>query len=176
MARRKVFQRAAPRRRSTWEGSAIAASMTTGVQTQQAIVSEALLENVPNPTVVRMRGELLVRVTAAGAAGATARMVMGIKLATASAFAAGGASVESPNTEIGGDWIWWQSVTMHNAAALVSGSNNDNVGILTRVPIDSKSMRKVKINEVLILVFHNVVVGGTQSITVTGTVRVLLKL
>ncbi len=173
MARRQVFQRAA-RRRTTWEGASISLSLTTGVQAQTAIVTETNLEQFPNPTIVRIRGELTVAVTAAGAAGANANCVMGIKLATSSAFAAGGASVESPATEVGGDWIWWHAATMRNLAALPT-ANDDNIGILRTVKIDSKAMRKVSVNQVLIFVAHNVVAGGTQTIVVGGFVRILLK-
>ena len=151
MANRRNFPRAV-RRRSNWEGAQISISLTTAVQAQQAVVTEAILENVPNPTIVRIRG----------------------KLATSSAFAAGGASVESPFTEIGGDWIWWQSVTMRDSDA-AAAANNDNTGRLVRVVVDSKAMRKISPNLVLIFVAHNVVSGSTMTIVVGGVIRVLLK-
>ena len=173
MARRRVFQRAAARRTS-WEGSNVALSLTTGVQAQQALVTEAVLETFPNPTVVRIRGELVVGVTAFGAAGANTNLTLGIKLATASAFAAGGASIESPNTEIGSDWIWWNAAPTRNSTTLVTDSTG-NVGTLFRVMVDSKAMRKVGPNQVLILVAHNVVAGSTQTIAINGVIRVLLK-
>ncbi len=174
MARRRVFQRAASRRTS-WEGSNVALSLTTGVQAQQAIVSETVLETFPNPTVVRIRGEVIVAISAAvGANGANANITLGMKLTTASAFAAGGASVESPNTEIGSDWIWWNAVPMR-AASTAAPSNPDGIGLLARVVVDSKAMRKVGPNQVLILVAHNVVGGSTMTVALSGTIRVLLK-
>ena len=173
MAHRRNFPRAA-RRRTSWEGSNVALSLTTAVQAQQSLVTEAVLETFPNPTVVRIRGELIVGVTASGGAGSNTNLTMGIKLTTASAFAAGGASVESPNTEIGSDWIWWYAAPTRVADAIGSGSGT-NVGVLDRVHVDSKAMRKVSPNQVLILVVHNVVGGSTQTIAVNGTIRVLLK-
>ena len=174
MARRRVFQRAAARRRTSWEGAQLNFTLTTGVQSQAAIVSEAILENVPNPTIVRIRGEVLVAVSASGAAGAVSEAVMGIKITTSSAFAAGGASVESPSTEIGGDWIWWHTAPLRNDAAFTAG--NDEGLLWARVPIDSKAMRKVKVNEVLIFVVHNVAIASTHSQVISGGVRILLKL
>ncbi len=174
MARRRVFQRAAARRTS-WEGSQISLSLTTAVQAQGSLVSESVLETFPNPTIVRIRGEVNVAVTAAGAGGANSNCVMGIKLTTASAFAAGGASVESPFTEIGGDWIWWHSATMRNSAAFTTTDSDLDGGRFVRVPVDSKAMRKVGPNQVLIFVAHNVVSGSTQTLVVGGVIRVLLK-
>ena len=173
MAQRRTFPRAA-RRRTSWEGSNIGLSLTTGVQAQQSLVAESVLETFPNPTVVRIRGELVIGVTAIGAAGSNTDLTLGIKLTTASAFAAGGASVESPNTEIGSDWIWWYASPTRSGNA-VSSESDSNVGMLRRLVVDSKAMRKVSPNQVLILVAHNVVGGSTQTIAINGTIRVLLK-
>ena len=107
MARARVFNRSAPRRRMTWEGAEINATATSGGAVVNTLVSEANLENVPNPTIVRIRGHVLVRQTAQGAAGTRGEAFMGIKLATGLAISAGIASIEKPFSDIGSDWIWW---------------------------------------------------------------------
>jgi len=176
MARRRVFQRAAVRRRTSWEGVSLQQVSTTGVVLATSVVSEAILENVPNPTIVRIRGELLLHVTARGANVSESTIFMGIKLVTATAFAAGVASIESPGTDIGSDWIWWGVRSFATLTAQPAATDSNGEMLTTRVPIDSKAMRKVEVNKLLVFVSENSVVTSTQTVTITGSARVLLKL
>jgi len=172
MARRRVFQRAAPRRRMTWEGSQVDMTMTSGASTVLAIVTEATLENIPNPTIVRVRGNLLLRVTAQGAAGTRGILFLGIKLTTATALAA--TAVEVPGTDIGSDWLWWEARGFSTLDTGIGQSNNQQTYV--HLPIDSKAMRKVEINQVLVLVVQHTALVSTQTLQATGGLRILLKL
>ena len=169
--RRFVPQRV--RRPTFWEGENISQSVTTGASVISTVVSEAELENVPTPTIVRMRGDLLVQVTASAATPGRCNAVLGIKLTTAAALAGG--AVETPSTDIGSEWIWWTTVPLILAGGSVAAPNSDGRSIVHRVNVDSKAMRKVTLNQVLVLVAQNVVVTSTQTFDVQGTVRVLLK-
>jgi len=137
------------------------------------LISEAILENVPEPTVVRMRGDLLIQVTASAATPGRCNAFLGIKLTTAAALA--GTAVELPFTDIGSEWIWWTVVPLFLAGGSVAAPNSDGRSIVHRVPVDSKAMRKVTNNSVLVLVSQNAVVTSTQTFDVVGAVRVLLK-
>ncbi len=174
MARRRVFQRAAARR-TTWEGATLADTVTSGASSFSTIVAEATLENVPNPTIVRIRGNILIRMAAQGAAATTGQLFMGIRLATASAIAAGIGSIETPANDIGSDWLWWTVAGFHTGAS----AQIDNVafGATSRdVLVDSKAMRKVGVNMGLIFVMQHNAVVSTQTLSVIGGFRVLLKI
>ena len=169
--RRFVPQRV--RRPTFWEGAGLNLTVTTGASVSATVVSEAQLEQVPNPTLVRIRGSLLVLVTAAAATPSSCVAFLGIKVVQAAALAAGAPAV--PFTDIGSDWVWWQAVGMNLAGGTVAAPNSDGSTIVHRVEIDSKAMRKIKGNEVLVFVAQNVVATSTQTFDVDGGMRVLLK-
>jgi len=172
LANRRFAPRAV-RRPTFWEGGVIFNTNATGATVAATLIPEANLENVPNSTLIRIRGEVLCVVTAIGAAASRAIFSMGIKFATASAVAA--ASVESPLTDIGSDWIWWQSVAMDSSNTLAAPVP-DGLTVAKRVEIDSKAMRKQSgLNKVLVFVTQNTVVTSTQTITALGSARVLFK-
>ena len=171
MANRRFAPRAVCRP-TFWEGGNIIQEIVTGATTVSSVVAEANLENVPQSTLVRIRGAALISVNAIGASGAKGLAVMGIKLATAAAVAGG--TVESPNADIGFDWIWWQVVGLSVENTLVT-PGIDGTTATTRVMIDSKAMRKVGLNSVFVFVTTNVVMESTMTIEVQGAVRVLFK-
>jgi len=174
MANRRSFVRAPARRKTTWEGAVINLTSTTGADVAQALVTETTFENHPNPTIVRMRGHLLLSVVSGAAAPSDAIIFMGIKLTTASAFAAGVASLEAPFPDIGSDWIWWDVRSMRTRVAVVA-TDSGSTSLDTRVNLDSKAMRKVEPNKLLMLMVTNLVVTSTMSVEVRGGVRILLK-
>ena len=159
------------RRPTFWEGGRIDAAIATGTAVTSVIVSEATLENSPNPTIVRCRGELLVMITAAGAA-STANFTSGLIVVTADALAAG--AVPSPLSDIGSDWLWWSNRGLRSLAG-GSASDEDGAAGIVRVPIDSKAMRKVGLNQALILVSAMQPETLTISVHIVGAIRVLLK-
>jgi hypothetical protein len=101
-------------------------------------------------------------------------MVMGIKLASSAAIT--GTAVEVPFTDVGSDWIWWKAVPL---VLLTGGSvaspNGDGLTSNVRIEVDSKAMRKVKLNEALVLVMENLVSESTTTVGVDGAIRILFK-
>jgi len=171
MANRRFAPRAA-RRSTFWEGGNVSQSVVaTGTNVVSTLIPEANLENVPNSTLIRIRGSVLVAATT-GSTGALALATLGIKLSTAAAVA--GATVEGPNAEIGSDWIWWTTVGLSQQNT-VSAPIPDGGLLYQRVDIDSKAMRKVGLNQVLVFASQNVVLSGTMTFEVIGGVRVLFK-
>ncbi len=69
-----------PRRSMFWLGAQVNVGIASGGTTLQTIVSEADLENVPNATIVRVRGSLLAVVTASGASVAASTLSVGMYL------------------------------------------------------------------------------------------------
>jgi len=167
--------RTAPRtrRKTFWDGQVFTLEPTTGVRNAVTIIAEAVLENVPNATLVRMRGNGLVMVEAIGAAGASAVVGMGIIAVNGNAFAAGAASLPSPVNDVGTSWIWQDWYPLHvNNALETSGLLGTQA---LRFQIDNKAMRKMSVNEVLVMVVENFVISGTMTVTVQGAVRILFK-
>ena len=172
MARRRFVPQKV-RRPTFWEGTDFNQNVTTGAAIIQSLVSEAVLENSPNPTLIRMRGEGLVTLTASAATPGRCVAFLGIKLTTAAALA--GAAVELPSTDIGSEWIWWTAIPLFLSGGSVAAPNSDGRTIVRRFMIDSKAMRKVTQNQVLVMVAQNVVVTSTQTFDVLGGLRILFK-
>ncbi len=162
------------KRPTFWEGTNFNMSITTGASVVSTLITEATLEQSPVPTLVRIRGSCLLNIISSAAVPSSTLVVMGIKLASSAAVA--GAAVEVPFTQIGSDWIWWKAIPL---VLLTGGSvaspNGDGLNSNTRVEIDSKAMRKVKLNELLVFVVENVVSESTTTVGVDGAVRVLFK-
>ena len=162
------------RRPTFWEGGQVNASVTTGASVVATLVTEANLEQSPNPTLVRIRGNLLVTLISSAAVPSSTHMVMGIKLASSAAIT--GTAVEVPFTDVGSDWIWWKAVPL---VLLTGGSvaspNGDGLTSNVRIEVDSKAMRKVKLNEALVLVMENLVSESTTTVGVDGAIRILFK-
>ncbi len=174
MARRTVGRAVvrAPRRPTFWEGSVNEFTLATGVRGFTTAVSEAILENSPNPTLVRVRGEAILTINARTAAGDDAVLGLGLIPQSAAAIAAGVASMPNPVTDIGSPWIWHQMISMRTNIAPPNGT--DILGNV-RIPIDNKSMRKFDLNQGLVLVAQNLAVQGTLTIRVVVTLRILFK-
>ncbi len=159
------------RRPTFWEGGRIAHSLSSGSSFSTVIVSEATLENTPNPTIVRCRGDLLVQINAGGG-NSSANFTAGLIVVTADALAAG--AVPSPLGDIGSDWLWWSNRGMSTFGG-GAGADSDFEGVTTRIPIDSKAMRKVGLNQALILVTAIQPEVLTIGVRTVGVIRVLLK-
>ncbi len=171
MATRRAFRRGSSQRRPTfWEGATFQAlpSIAGAPATVSTLVTEALLENVPEPTVVRIRGSYVYSETAIDG---TAACAMGIMLVDKAALAVGIGSLPTPLADIGSDWIWWDIFGLDNVGTVAA----DPVRTGSRM-IDSKAMRKVKMNEQLVLITEVVALGAAAAVvTIAGGVRVLFK-
>ena len=153
----------------SWQGSILQMSdLLAGTPQFASVISEANLEVFPTPTLVRIRGSVSVSTDTSATAGSFGNVTMGIIKVTAAAFAAG--AVPEPFADVGSDWIWWSS---QGIARFIASENEGN--IWRTVLIDSKSMRKVGLNEVVIFVASVQNCSGTNRANLCGAVRVLLK-
>ena len=136
------------------------------------VSTEAGLENVPDPTVIRIHGEVIINVTARTAANDSCVCAMGMILQSSAAISAGVASMPDPATEIDSSWLWHRQVGIRTNVAPPNGT--DILGN-RMILIDNKSMRKVKPNQGLVLIVRNLVQTGTITFTVVASHRFLLK-
>ena len=170
MVRRAVIR--SPKRRMFWLGATGSSSVTTGAVTTNAIVTEADLENVPNPTLIRVRGEVIIHPSAIGAAGATAVIGLGLIIQSARAIAAGVGGMPVPIGGIGSDFLFHRmSVVDVQSAITVEDGITQNV----RYEVDNKSMRKFDLNEGLQLNIQNTVISGTLTAEIVWALRLLFK-
>ncbi len=170
MANRRGFQRAAQRRPTFWEGALFSSlpSVAGAVAEVDTLVTEANLENVPNSTVVRVRGSYGWSVAGANGSGVCA---LGIMLVNAPALAVGIGSLPTPITDIGSDWLWWDSFGWDNV-----GTAGDGPVLAGQRTIDSKAMRKTALNQVLVLITEIQGIGASAGIaTINGMTRVPVK-
>ena len=163
-----------PKRRTKWEGAQIdLGNIAIGSPGFTVVIPETLLENDPNSTVVRVRGELMVSSDTASSSDSFGFCSVGIMLVDSKALAAGIASLQTPATDIGSDWLYWDVFNIGEA-----GASHTERSILStnRHVVDSKAMRKVGSNQALVLVAEVVTCEGTTLANLCGELRVLLKL
>ena len=170
MANRRFVSRA-PKRRMSWEGAAIDASdLVVATPQRFTVMSEALLENFPTPTLVRTRGKLTITTDASSTPGSVGKVALGLIFVTGTALAA--AAVPLPETDVGNDWLWIDS-------AVVGSQADDSIGgaiTVERLVVDSKAMRKVANNTALVLVMQVTLTDGSAIVAnVAGSLRFLLK-
>jgi len=174
MARRSVGRTLVrtPKRPTFWEGANAAFTVATGASATVTVVTEATLENTPNPTLIRIHGDLIVNVTARTAAQDSACIAVGLIAQSRAAIAAGVASMPLPGTDIGSPWIWHRLINVRSNVAPVNGTDLlGNRSIL----IDNKSMRKFDLNQGLVMVVENTVITGTITVTLQAAFRFLFK-
>ncbi len=149
-------------------------TVTTGASVTNTILTEASAEAFPVPTLVRIRGSMTVVASAFAATPGRMTCFTGIKVVSAAALA--GSAVSLPFDDGSQDWIWWQAIPL----SLVSGNITTPTGaepfqLSHRLTIDSKSMRKIPGDSVLVLVSENEVVTSTGTFDVHFGLRLLLK-
>ena len=168
--RRRGFVAAPRKRRTSWDGGSFdIADLTAGTPQFVTLLSESIIENFPSPTLVRTRGAYLTLADTTCTAGAFGLVTCGIFVATAAAVAAGG--LPDPITDAGNDWLWWNvtSIGEETTSALVGRTI-----AIDRQTIDSKAMRKIGLNQVLVFVAAIEACEGTVVANVCGRVRLLL--
>ena len=182
MARRPFSRgsaRAGPRRLTSWSlgpgGDDIATlDRTTVSGAATVIIGSGVTSVVPNLTIVRTRGFLEFSLTAADVQRAGFNYVVGIGVIQADPFAVGAGSLPDPFTDADWPgWLYYSAGSMRTAVgAIAIGDPSVNP---FRLEIDSKSMRKLRLNEVMFLVVQ---VGetGTATMDISGLTRVLVKL
>ena len=170
---RRSFRRNTPRRSTTWEGFSLRFQVTAALPQFSIVTTEAILENYPNPTLVRQRGRILAYLQAGGAT-LDSVLTLGMYFATAQAAAAGIGSLAKPFDNIGSDWLWWDSIALSDNSGTI-----DQIRPTTsahRIDIDGKGMRKVEQNHVLVFVAQIFDFGATlANASVTAEARLLYK-
>ena len=177
MARRQAVlrSRGRSRQRVEWGISKMSdavslAANSVNVQTSSTSLL-LLLDQATAPTIVRLRGDIIVQATGT----ATHAVLVGVGVAIVSTRAAtiGPTAVPRPVTESDFSWMW------HKFIHLVVKASSDTVGsvaTIVRVEIDSKAMRKVlSTEEELVMVTETDNGAGNAGILFMGSLRVLVK-
>ncbi len=163
-----------------WSGSVSTAfaTLTSATPLIATLVSEAGLENVPNPTLMRTRGAVTVSLNQGNVINEAFSVAVGIAVIGARAFAAGTASVPLPLTDSGNDkWLWWGHATI-NSGIVGSGTVDSSLYCpCVRLDVDSKAMRKIQADEVIMIAFEvdDLVAAAARQIDVSFGLRMLLK-
>jgi len=174
MARRSVGRTLvrSVKRSTFWEGGSTQFSIPTASVAVATVVTEAELENIPNPTLIRIHGSVLISVTARTAAADSAVISMGMILQSAAAVTAGVGSMPLPFTDIGSAWIWHRQVLVRS---LIAPPNGTDLAGNVRITIDNKAMRKVNPNQALVMIVQNTVQTGTITVSISSAQRLLFK-
>jgi len=160
------------KRPTFWEGAIGVNVVTTGAVQTATVVTEATLENVPSPTLVRIHGQVTGHCSAIGAAGATAVLAFGIIGQSARSIAAGVGGMPTPGGNIGSPWILHRQIPLDVPVAV---TENAALTQNFRIDIDNKSMRKFELNQGMVIVFQNSVLVSTLTVDVTWAFRFLFK-
>ena len=98
----------------------------------------------------------------------------GIRVVTLKAFTLGATAVPGPITEIEDEgWLW------HHQTKIISLSTTEEGGLglsVVRIPIDSKAMRKLGSDEVIVGVIETTAEVGTATMVSQMSTRMLIKL
>ena len=132
---------------------------TTVVGTTKAAYSFGLGLTSPAATLVRTRGQLIVRVVTPAAGENMVRGAFGMIVVSSDAFAIGVTALPGPLSDSGNDWFLWVPF----ALAFASTLTNHNSQYVAQINFDSRGMRKLKIGETLapVLEFVSDVAGST---------------
>jgi len=139
-----------------------------------AILGSGITPVIPALTIVRIHGHLELLFSAADVALAGFNWVAGIGVVTLDAFTAGAGSIPDLFADIDWPgWMWMATGSIHTAkGAFAVGDPTVNPVI---VKIDSKSMRKLRVNEVMFMAFETGE-APAATMTVRGMTRALVKL
>ena len=161
------------RRRTGWDGgpNGILSPASSAV----SLFPVGVVTTADGFTLIRTRGELLLRLLSSSVAQGGFQWAFGIGIVSDKAFAVGATAVPGPLTEIG-----WEGWMVHAQGAIkssgpVSVDVTTAVDLVQRVPIDSKAMRKFNTDETLVAVLETVEVG-TATMHAELRTRLLSKL
>ena len=163
-----------PRRSTAWAIGPNSVQQTLSVSGSTIWSNGIVLVNEPLVTVVRIRGYFRALLTAATAAGDGFLGACGIGVVNENAFTVGGTtSVPTPITDA--DWDGWMWHQFFDLRSNVAGVGDGQPGVSLGFDIDSKSMRKLGDEQVLMGCLE-VVEAGTAIMELTADCRLLLKL
>ena len=182
MARRRGFPLArAPRRKSSWQIGPGSSAVTTFTATSSAFLGSAVVALVDGLTIVRTRGELLLKLRTA-ASGLDAMIgAFGIAVATEAAVTAGAGSLPTPVVESNWNgWLYHRFFTL-NPGGVIDGSAATDHDIVNstsaalRIEVDSKAMRKFRTEDSLFAMIE-VAESGAVTMDAWFDSRFLIKL
>ena len=163
------------RRATTWSNGPGGTTNTPIAADSAAFVGSGIVSTFPGQTIVRLRGELLISISAATAVLDGFRGAFGIGIVSLPAFTAGIASVPTPLTEDEDDnWLYHRFFTVIAGSSAGETWGNSGTPAL-RVEVDTKAMRKLGIDKVIYSAIE-VVETGTASLDVSFNSRSLVKL
>ena len=171
MAHRRGTPRGATAKRlTTWVAPADQGVVAVTGGTSAIIASfDPFASGLPRPTIVRTRGEVSIHLQSYGTDLAIGG-AFGVCVVSADAFAAGAVSIPRPFDDADwGGWYVWRSFS--NRLEVGDATGFIFPAALT-FQVDSKAMRKVGANEVLVMMAESE--GGSFSIAMH--LRTLLKL
>ncbi len=138
------------------------------------IIGSGVAGALPGLTVIRVHGFIDVQLTVATAAQDGFNMFCGLAVVELDAFTVGASAMQDPfDNAAWGGWMWHWMGAIHTAVGgLAIGDPPNNP---MRIPIETKSMRKLGNSQVLTLIMQ-VGENTTGTISVAAATRVLLKL
>jgi len=150
-----------------WVGAtALNQSIST---TQASMASIGVAEGLVRETLLRSRGNILVQATP-DAAGDAANVAFGLIVVHSNALTIGTTALPGPIADVGADWLWHTFVPM-DAISLTAADPNAR-GVVHRVEIDSKAMRRVSSDHTVVLM-SEADSGSFASITAQVGLRLL---
>ncbi len=127
---------------------------------------------VPEPTLVRTRGHVLLFLSSAVGVADGFDGAVGIGMVTDKAFAAGIASMPTPITDLGWEgWLWHSFFSVK----AVGAQSTVTTAAIQRITIDSKAMRKTG-DEMVWFAALEATEGGEAVLNASLNCRLLLKL
>ena len=117
-------------------------------------------------TLVRLRGEMLIRLLTASSLDDGFFGAVGVGIFTDAALAVGVTAVQSPITdEFWDGWLWHRYFTCISGGVVGTGAatadnQQGSTGMALRVEVDSKAMRKIAVGTALAVVYESTEQGG----------------
>jgi len=176
MARPRGFPQVRQKRRKGWEeGPGQLAAQASQAATTSFLLAAGLQLTLDGLTLLRLRGDLTMQLSASSAALDGFTGAFGIGVTTLQAFTIGVTAVPTPIDEQGWDgWIYWNAWSIKVINATLGDGGNSGVHPV-RMPIDTKAMRKLREDDVIFAAMQIAEVG-TASLETHFDSRVLLAL
>jgi len=164
-----------PRRKTAW-GVGPSSDNLVITSTTSALWTQGVVLNLSDAaTLVRTRGEYLLRLTTSAAITDGFLVGLGIGVVTSAAFNAGVASVPTPITEESWDgWLWHKFVNLFPVTTTIADGANA-LAVAARGEIDSKAMRKINQDMTVFGAIETIEVG-VATVRFGVDSRLLLKL
>ena len=176
MVRRRGFpQVRGQRRKYQWEEGPGGSTVTAFTSSTAIILGSGVEALQGGNTIVRIRGALQAYITSTDSINGGFHCVLGIGIVSADAFAVGVTAVPNPLGDF--DWPGWMYhwfYDLHAATSTITDSLVNGLGSI-QFEVDSKAMRKIGLNEVLMANLETVE-DPASGMSVFFDSRVLLKL